>query len=99
MRSTTPNGGVKRSTRNEHRDSKCPSARCFRMVRGDTGAPSEGATCTWKAAKEAVGCTWTFLTMRRIKLSNCRSLPNNQRDDNPTINLNLLRTPSAHLLA
>ncbi|GFU99956.1 hypothetical protein TNCV_3866571 [Trichonephila clavipes] len=29
-----------------------------------------------------------------IKLSKCRSLPNNQRDANRTINLNLLRTPS-----
>ncbi|GFV62316.1 hypothetical protein TNCV_2464431 [Trichonephila clavipes] len=30
----------------------------------------------------------------RIKLSNCRSLPNDQRDANRSINLNLLRTPS-----
>ncbi|GFV45418.1 hypothetical protein TNCV_858561 [Trichonephila clavipes] len=26
---------------------KCPSARRFRMVREDTGAPSEGATCVF----------------------------------------------------
>ncbi|GFX49286.1 uncharacterized protein TNCV_3334041 [Trichonephila clavipes] len=38
--------GVKGSTRNGHRDSKCPSARFFHMLRGDTGAPSEGATCS-----------------------------------------------------
>ncbi|GFU76931.1 hypothetical protein TNCV_4520871 [Trichonephila clavipes] len=38
-------------------------------------------------------------TGRRIKLSNCRSLPNDQRDANRTINLNLLRTPSTYLMA
>ncbi|GFW33631.1 hypothetical protein TNCV_2211631 [Trichonephila clavipes] len=31
--------GVKGSTRNEHRDPKCPSARPLRMVPEDTGAP------------------------------------------------------------
>ncbi|GFS62573.1 uncharacterized protein TNCV_1263261 [Trichonephila clavipes] len=30
--------GVKSSTRNGHRDPKCPSSRCLRMVREDTGA-------------------------------------------------------------
>ncbi|GFV79971.1 uncharacterized protein TNCV_1217391 [Trichonephila clavipes] len=36
---------VKGSTRNGHRDPKCPSARRLHMVRGDTGAPSEVTTC------------------------------------------------------
>ncbi|GFT66257.1 uncharacterized protein TNCV_650831 [Trichonephila clavipes] len=45
--------GVKGSTRNGRRDSKCPSARCLRMVREDTGAPNEGVTCAWMAADEA----------------------------------------------
>ncbi|GFX25419.1 HTH_Tnp_Tc3_2 domain-containing protein [Trichonephila clavipes] len=35
------------------------------MVRENTGAPSEGATCAWMAADEAVGCTRAFLTMWR----------------------------------
>ncbi|GFS52925.1 uncharacterized protein TNCV_330781 [Trichonephila clavipes] len=35
------------------------------MVREDTGAPSESATCAWMAADEAVGCTRAFLTMWR----------------------------------
>ncbi|GFX47804.1 uncharacterized protein TNCV_5002251 [Trichonephila clavipes] len=47
--------GVKGSTLNGHRDPKCPSARHLRMIREDTGAPSEGATCAWMAADEAVG--------------------------------------------
>ncbi|GFV25922.1 uncharacterized protein TNCV_2920331 [Trichonephila clavipes] len=55
--------GVKGSTRNGRRDPKCPSARRLRMVREDTGAPSEGATGAWMAANEAVGCTRAFLTM------------------------------------
>ncbi|GFT95291.1 hypothetical protein TNCV_3325941 [Trichonephila clavipes] len=33
--------GVKGSTRNGRRDPKCPSARRLRMVREDTGDPSE----------------------------------------------------------
>ncbi|GFX72964.1 hypothetical protein TNCV_2814041 [Trichonephila clavipes] len=37
---------VKGSSRNGHRDSKCPSARRICMVQEDTRAPSEGATCT-----------------------------------------------------
>ncbi|GFW08566.1 uncharacterized protein TNCV_2775881 [Trichonephila clavipes] len=49
--------GVKGSTRNGRRDPKCPSARRVRMVREDTGAPSEGATCAWMAADEAFGYT------------------------------------------
>ncbi|GFV28126.1 uncharacterized protein TNCV_678141 [Trichonephila clavipes] len=55
--------GVKGSTRNGRHDPKCPSARCLRMVREDTGAPSEGATCDWMAVDEAVGCTRAFFTM------------------------------------
>ncbi|GFW08354.1 uncharacterized protein TNCV_1656681 [Trichonephila clavipes] len=57
--------GVKGSTRNGHRDSKCPSARCLRMVREDPRDPSEGATCIWMAADEAVDRTRAFLTMWR----------------------------------
>ncbi|GFW58992.1 hypothetical protein TNCV_2830981 [Trichonephila clavipes] len=34
---TTPNGGVKGSTRNGHCDCKCPSARHLCIVRDDTG--------------------------------------------------------------
>ncbi|GFY28230.1 transposable element Tcb1 transposase [Trichonephila clavipes] len=49
--------GVKDSTRNGHRDPKCPSARRLHMVREDTGAPSEGATCASMTADEAVGFT------------------------------------------
>ncbi|GFV57553.1 uncharacterized protein TNCV_4399091 [Trichonephila clavipes] len=55
--------GVKGSTRKRHHDPKCPSSRRLRRVREDTGAPSEGATCAWMAADEAVGCTHAFLTM------------------------------------
>ncbi|GFV50108.1 uncharacterized protein TNCV_3646101 [Trichonephila clavipes] len=55
--------GVKGSPRNGHRDPKCPSTRRLRMVREDTGAPSEGATCAWMAADEATGSTLAFLTM------------------------------------
>ncbi|GFX16921.1 uncharacterized protein TNCV_2518991 [Trichonephila clavipes] len=39
--------------------------RRLRMVREDTRAPSEDATCAWMAAYEAVGCTRAFLTMWR----------------------------------
>ncbi|GFV80145.1 uncharacterized protein TNCV_1477081 [Trichonephila clavipes] len=35
------------------------------MFREDTVAPSEGSTCAWMAADEAVGCTRAFLTMSR----------------------------------
>ncbi|GFX20134.1 uncharacterized protein TNCV_1436941 [Trichonephila clavipes] len=52
--------GVKGNTRNGRRDPKCPSARCLRIVREDTGAPNEGSTCAWKAVDETVGCTCTF---------------------------------------
>ncbi|GFV90127.1 uncharacterized protein TNCV_4378431 [Trichonephila clavipes] len=46
--------GINGSTRN----GRCsPSARPFHMVREDAEAPSEGATCVWMAAFEAVGCT------------------------------------------
>ncbi|GFX13950.1 HTH_Tnp_Tc3_2 domain-containing protein [Trichonephila clavipes] len=37
------------------RDPKCPSARRLRMVREDTGTPTEGSTCAWMAADEADG--------------------------------------------
>ncbi|GFX72918.1 uncharacterized protein TNCV_1698151 [Trichonephila clavipes] len=40
-------------------------ARRLRILREDTGAPSEDATCAWMAADEAVGCTRAFLTMWR----------------------------------
>ncbi|GFT53300.1 uncharacterized protein TNCV_4233901 [Trichonephila clavipes] len=49
----------------ERSDPKCLSGRCLRMVREDTGAPTEGATCAWMAADEAVDCTLAFLMMRR----------------------------------
>ncbi|GFS90104.1 uncharacterized protein TNCV_507801 [Trichonephila clavipes] len=55
--------GVKGNTRNGRRNPKCPSARCLRMVREDTGTSSEGDTCEWMEANEAVGCTRAFLTM------------------------------------
>ncbi|GFU88697.1 uncharacterized protein TNCV_4443741 [Trichonephila clavipes] len=35
------------------------------MVREDTGAPNEDATCVWMAADEAVGCTSALITMWR----------------------------------
>ncbi|GFW67796.1 uncharacterized protein TNCV_3871271 [Trichonephila clavipes] len=56
--------GVKGSPCNGRRDPKCPSVRRLRIVREDTRAPSEGATCAWMAVDEAVGCTRVFLTMR-----------------------------------
>ncbi|GFY21573.1 uncharacterized protein TNCV_1167181 [Trichonephila clavipes] len=65
VRDTTPNGGVKGSTRNGRRNPKCPSARRIHMVREDTGAPIEGVTCAWMTVAKAVGCTRAFLTMRR----------------------------------
>ncbi|GFX64889.1 uncharacterized protein TNCV_450271 [Trichonephila clavipes] len=37
----------------------------LRMVREDTGAPNEGATCGWMAADEEVECTRAFLTIWR----------------------------------
>ncbi|GFU26116.1 uncharacterized protein TNCV_5105661 [Trichonephila clavipes] len=55
--------GVKGSTRTGRRDHKCPSARRLRMVREDTEALCEGATCAWMTADEAVGCTRAFITM------------------------------------
>ncbi|GFV31406.1 uncharacterized protein TNCV_3932301 [Trichonephila clavipes] len=54
---------VKGSTRNGRRDPKCPLARCLCMIRENTG--SEGSTCAWMAADEAVGWTRAFLTMWR----------------------------------
>ncbi|GFW07644.1 hypothetical protein TNCV_3917771 [Trichonephila clavipes] len=60
---TTLNGGVKGSTSNKRHNPKCPTARRHHMVQEDTRAPSEGATCAWMAANEAVNCTCAFLTM------------------------------------
>ncbi|GFS77668.1 uncharacterized protein TNCV_819611 [Trichonephila clavipes] len=57
-------------------DSTRPSARRLRMVQEDSGAPSEGATCAWMAANEAVGCTCAFLTMwRSSQQLVCRGRP------------------------
>ncbi|GFX80217.1 uncharacterized protein TNCV_2642331 [Trichonephila clavipes] len=68
--------GVKGNTRNGRRDPKCPSARCLRMVREDTGAPIERATCAWMAAGEAVGGSRAFLTMwRSSQRLVCRGRP------------------------
>ncbi|GFV52804.1 uncharacterized protein TNCV_2874751 [Trichonephila clavipes] len=67
---------IKGSTRNERCDLKCPSARRLRMVRDDTEAPNEGATCAWIAADEAVGCRRAFLTMwRSSRRLVCRGRP------------------------
>ncbi|GFV41007.1 uncharacterized protein TNCV_2665981 [Trichonephila clavipes] len=49
--------GDKGSSRIGRHDPKCLPARCLRMVREDTRAPSEGDTCAWMVADEAVGCT------------------------------------------
>ncbi|GFT49636.1 uncharacterized protein TNCV_3367791 [Trichonephila clavipes] len=57
--------GVKRSTRNERRDPKCPSARRLQMVQEDIEVPNEGATCAWMVVDEVVDCTRAFLTMWR----------------------------------
>ncbi|GFT08357.1 uncharacterized protein TNCV_3423201 [Trichonephila clavipes] len=65
--------GVKDSTRNGRRDPKCPSARSLRMVRG---VLSEGATCAWMAADEAVGCTHAFLIMGGLIDEGVRRLVN-----------------------
>ncbi|GFV47987.1 uncharacterized protein TNCV_1544341 [Trichonephila clavipes] len=53
--------GVKGSARNGRRGPKCSSARHLRMIREDTTASSEGATCAWMATDEAVGYTRAFL--------------------------------------
>ncbi|GFV57642.1 uncharacterized protein TNCV_3132301 [Trichonephila clavipes] len=65
--------GVKGSRRNECRDPKCPSTSRLRMVREDTGAPSEGATCVWMAAYEAVAFLTMWWSSRRLV---CRGRPN-----------------------
>ncbi|GFX40993.1 uncharacterized protein TNCV_2216911 [Trichonephila clavipes] len=68
--------GVKGRTGNERRDPKFPSARCLPMVREDTGALSEAATCAWMAANELVNSTLTFLTMwRSSRRLVCREWP------------------------
>ncbi|GFU07499.1 uncharacterized protein TNCV_2224911 [Trichonephila clavipes] len=53
--------GVKGSTHNGRYDPLCSLARRLRMVREDTMAPSEGASCALIAVDEAVGCTRAFL--------------------------------------
>ncbi|GFX16611.1 uncharacterized protein TNCV_23821 [Trichonephila clavipes] len=66
----------KSSTRNGRCDPKCPSARRLRMIREDTGAPNESATCAWMAADEVVGCTRAFFTMwRSSRRLVCRGRP------------------------
>ncbi|GFV90125.1 uncharacterized protein TNCV_4378411 [Trichonephila clavipes] len=46
------------------------------MVREDTGAPSEGATCAWMVVDETVGCTRAFLEMwRSSRRPVCRGRP------------------------
>ncbi|GFS86273.1 uncharacterized protein TNCV_597371 [Trichonephila clavipes] len=68
--------GVNGSTRNGRCDPKCPSAKCLRMLREDTGAPNEGATCAWMTADEAVGCARAFRTMwRSSRRLVCRERP------------------------
>ncbi|GFW32069.1 uncharacterized protein TNCV_2600951 [Trichonephila clavipes] len=52
--------------RNGRCDPKCPSARCLRMAREDTGVPNGMLSLPgWRPgpADEAVGCTRAFLTM------------------------------------
>ncbi|GFU31484.1 uncharacterized protein TNCV_3539051 [Trichonephila clavipes] len=55
--------GIKGSTCNGHHDPKFLSVRHVCMGQEDTGAPSEGATGTRKAADEAVGFACPLLTM------------------------------------
>ncbi|GFX45401.1 uncharacterized protein TNCV_1026611 [Trichonephila clavipes] len=69
-------GGCQGSTRNGRRDPKCSSAKRLRMVREDTGASSEGATCAWIAGDESFfGYTRAFFTMwwssRRLVCRGC----------------------------
>ncbi|GFY31591.1 hypothetical protein TNCV_4694351 [Trichonephila clavipes] len=45
------------SARNGRHNTKYFSARCFTVVREDTGVHTEGAACVWTAANEAVGST------------------------------------------
>ncbi|GFS54344.1 uncharacterized protein TNCV_4808551 [Trichonephila clavipes] len=68
--------GVKGSTLNGRLHPKCPSARCLRKVREDTGAPREGATCAWMVADDSTGCTRALLTMwRSSRRLVCRGRP------------------------
>ncbi|GFV09780.1 uncharacterized protein TNCV_2598351 [Trichonephila clavipes] len=68
--------GVKGSSRNGRHFPTYPSTRHFRMVREDTGSPSEDTICAWMAADEAVGCTRAFITMRWSSLRLvCRGRP------------------------
>ncbi|GFW42378.1 uncharacterized protein TNCV_239751 [Trichonephila clavipes] len=68
--------GVKGRSCKGCRNPICPSLRRLRMVREDTGAFSEGATCALIATDETVGCTRTFLTMWwSSRLLVCRGRP------------------------
>ncbi|GFW75449.1 uncharacterized protein TNCV_4426331 [Trichonephila clavipes] len=50
--------------------------RRLRMVRENTGAPSEGATCAWMAADEAVGCARAFrMILRSSRRLVCQGHP------------------------
>ncbi|GFW79232.1 hypothetical protein TNCV_2476391 [Trichonephila clavipes] len=49
--------GVKGNTRNGCHFPKRLSPRRLGMVREDTGILTEGATCAWRAAEEAIGFT------------------------------------------
>ncbi|GFX15887.1 uncharacterized protein TNCV_1062091 [Trichonephila clavipes] len=42
---------------------RSPRARRIRILRGHTEVPSEGASCAWMAADEALSCTRSFLMM------------------------------------
>ncbi|GFV60616.1 uncharacterized protein TNCV_2739651 [Trichonephila clavipes] len=67
---------IKGSACNGRRNPKSNSPRRLCMVREDTGAPNEDATCAWMAADEAVGRTLAFLTMwRSSRRLVCRGRP------------------------
>ncbi|GFX87671.1 uncharacterized protein TNCV_2465641 [Trichonephila clavipes] len=53
--------GVMSSARNVRRDPICPLPRRLRMVREDTGAPSEGATCAWMGMMKQLAVRVHFL--------------------------------------
>ncbi|GFW70844.1 uncharacterized protein TNCV_3365941 [Trichonephila clavipes] len=55
--------GVIGSTHNGYRDTRCPAARSLTMVRKDTEARSEGATCVWTVVNEAVGSMRAYCIM------------------------------------
>ncbi|GFV51924.1 uncharacterized protein TNCV_1322771 [Trichonephila clavipes] len=48
----------------------------FEWFEKTQGPPNEGATCSWMAANEAIGCTCAFLTMcRSSRRLVCRGSP------------------------